>query len=113
MKSIIKQIYDGNLDPSNLCRGHSETHFTAQAKYKKYEAIFSNKLRQMDPSLVHEFNKVIDAHFEVYAPGDEDIFETGFCLGAKLISEIMNSSSLVNIEYEDDDSEEENGSEED
>ncbi len=40
MKSMIKKIYDGNLDPANLCRGHSKTHFTAQAKYKKYEAIF-------------------------------------------------------------------------
>lgn len=103
MKSIIRQIYGGNLDPSNLCRGHSETNLTAQEKYKKYDAIFSNKLRQIDPSLVNEYNKVIDAHFEVYATGDEDIFETGFCLGAKLMSEIMNSSSLVNIECEDDD----------
>ncbi len=113
MKSMIKKIYDGTLDPANLCSGHSKTHFTAQEKYKEYDAIFSNKLRQIDPSLVHEFNKVIDAHFEVYATGDEDIFETGFCLGAKLISEIMNSSSLVNIEYEDDDCEEEDDSEED
>lgn len=97
MKSIIRAIYDGNLDAADLCAGYSEAFFASQQAYWEYAKMFSAKQEKLNPALAAEFRDVIDANFDYIAREDSDIFVTGFRLGAKLIMEILDGSSELKV----------------
>lgn len=105
MKSIISDIYNGNLDAADLCAGYSEKYFAAQQAYMEYSSSFSAKLGQLDPALADEFREITDAYLDYIQREDEDIFVTGFRLGAKIMLEILDGSSPLKNFLEDDEEE--------
>ncbi len=93
MESIIRAIYNGELDAGDLSQGYSEAFRASKKAYWDYAAGFRAKLEHLAPSLAEEFQEVLGADLDYLYYEDADIFVTGFRLGAKLMMEVLDGSS--------------------
>ena len=86
VKSILEQLYDGELAPDERFRyildGYREAQKNACASYSSFR-------EKLPPNLSLEFEVVIDLHLQQHSFEQKQSFIDGFCLGAALIFEIF------------------------
>lgn len=93
MKTILQQLYDGNLCPANQFHPKIKEYQAIQKKhYHRYKK-FNKKLKKLSPALHEQFITIIDEQsseipFETY-----DAFIDGFKLGAKMMMEVLENDS--------------------
>ena len=88
MKSILSQLYDGELAPAE----HYHSQIAACKKlHEKYYAQYNDliqRLKELDPPLDKTFARIIDGQFDIIPMEMAEIFSDGFCLGAKMMIKI-------------------------
>jgi len=95
MKSIISQIYNGEINPVHevvaQCKEIKEIN---RRHYKQYEDFVS----LLEPEQADEFEKIMDSQIETLPFEFAETFSQGFQLGALLMIEIFNSKYLKSTE---------------
>ncbi len=87
MSSILKELWYGNICPSGDCRGNT-SEVRELMKYivdhhDNLQATLTDKQKEI-------FEKFDDCYAELTSINEREIFTYAFCLGARLILEVMN-----------------------
>ncbi|MEE0421316.1 MAG: hypothetical protein UDG86_14870 [Lachnospiraceae bacterium] len=86
MKSIIEELYNGDLYPGERYKSiHRRYYQNKEEAFRGYEA-FSKKL---DEERAEEFKAIMDRHLEVLTLEMEKNFSDGFRLGVRLMCEVF------------------------
>ncbi|MGI6013242.1 MAG: DUF6809 family protein [Oscillospiraceae bacterium] len=88
MKSILSQLYYGNLAPMEQCFPKNKEHKKACQKHCQHYETFSEKLGALDFSLQKEFTDIIDEQVSTACLELEESFIYGFQLGARMMVEL-------------------------
>ena len=98
METILQQLYRGGLFPA-------EWFFPNQAEYRKltreygqHYQEFISVLKELDTPLDKQFSQVMDEWLETTAFEFTETFRGGFCMGAKLMLEIMLGTPGMDVE---------------
>lgn len=100
MKSILQQLYDGELFPAEQC--HSKTQDVKELTARNYDHYnnFMSKLESVKPELIKEFIQIIDEHLETlylqFSETFSESFKEGFRLGARMLIEAYENDSHEN-----------------
>lgn len=88
MDSILSALYNEELSPTQF--------YPKDKKYKKLRQTlcthldtFCNTLRKINPSLEEQFNQIIEERIKITSMETEVIFQDSFCLGARLMMEVV------------------------
>lgn len=93
MKTILQQLYDGNLCPVEHFRPKIEEYQALQRKhYRRYKK-FNKKLKKLSPTLHEQFVMVIEEQLTEISSETYDAFIDGFKLGAKMMMEVLENDS--------------------
>ncbi|MBS5065750.1 MAG: hypothetical protein KHZ58_18510 [Hungatella hathewayi] len=88
MKSILQQLYEGELHPSEqYCPQIEEYKIIRQKQYQHYED-FIHTLNSFDTSLQSQFVRIMDEQLETVPYEFSQMFIEGFRLGARMMIEI-------------------------
>lgn len=86
MESILRDLYYGNLAPSERPVARLEEHRRlCERQLRQYNAF----LQSLEPYQRKEFNKIIDHQFETIPMEYADAFVCGFQMGGKMMLEIF------------------------
>ena len=88
MKSILLQLFDGQINPGEQYYPKTEEYRKLTRAYVDRCETFINQLKKCSPSLAVEFNNILDHHLDVIPFETEEIFIDGFCLGARMMIEV-------------------------
>lgn len=89
MKSILSQLFDGEIYPIRDCLPYSEEYLNKQSTSNQHQEDFIKKLKKLDPSLCEEYLKTDEEILAVNYLAGKEAFIYGFCLGTKIISEVL------------------------
>ena len=89
MKSILEELWFGNICPDVMMGKMS-----AEAKeLAEYIAVHHEKLNSiLSDEQKNVFEKFVDCQEEYSFYSDKQIFTYGFCLGARIVFEVMSKS---------------------
>lgn len=84
MKSIIEQLYAGNIAPC-------ERRFTPE--YRALNGLFSDACDAFRKSLStqqrKDFEQVLDRYTQLMTCDGKELFHVGFCMGAQIMMEVL------------------------
>lgn len=90
---MIKNLYYGNIIRSE--------HIVKSEEYKKLSeqwlSLANSFEKTLTPEQVDLFNQIVDTISKCNEMSCSAIYEAGFCDGAKIMLEVLNSSDTVNI----------------
>lgn len=89
MKSILEALYDGKLYPAEQSFPKSEEYHRISRAHSQHQRDFSDALRKLDPSLVQQFDTIIEEENEDMSYELTDMFISGFRLGARIIIDVF------------------------
>ncbi len=91
MKSILQQLYDGQLAPVEQDIPRTlEYRKLRQAQHRSYED-FIGHLKELEPESAERFIKIMDEQLDRVPIEYSQSFIGGFCLGAKMMIEVYQS----------------------
>lgn len=93
MKSVLEELFYGNIDPSEIFYPKSKEYKEVSRKYCDDVEEFYKKL---DPFLKESFNIVNGEFGDVLNYENLEIFLGGFRLGARIMLEVMDDSWIRN-----------------
>ncbi len=88
MKTILEELYLGNLRPSEQVNPQSREYREVRSKRSEKINCLMEHLKEMEPTLKKEFTEIVDME------GDEDYYEMveAFTVGFRLGAQIMVSA---------------------
>lgn len=89
MGSILSDLYNGELLPSEICRPKTEEYKRAVHSQIQRQSDFAKRLRKCDPKLEEEFWEIVEEKIDNIPCEMETVFKEGFRMGAKIILEIF------------------------
>lgn len=88
--SILKDLYYGNIEPS-------QRFIKKDSEYKKIQGEFVDCLEELNATLTEEQKRlrvqIEDKSLAMCCISEEERFIDGFCMGAKMMLEIINFKS--------------------
>lgn len=90
MSSILRALYDGSFAPS-VHSPHPQPLIDQQNRYYDLCDAFQHTLKRSYPDLAAQFEAITAEYFSAASLEDEAMFLHGFCSGAKLMLEILQS----------------------
>ncbi len=100
MKSILEQLYDGEIHPAAYFFPKSEDYHALVHEHGRQYQELIEKLKDSAPSLIKPFTEFADKYSELLSPYMSAMFLPSFCLGAKMMIEIYEKSSLMELSTE-------------
>lgn len=88
MKTILQQLYDGEVHPCAQFSPETEAYQAMVRKHQIHYQEFIEKLKKAAPDLIDPFIQLMDQDLEFLSPQMEAMFADSFRLGAKMIMEI-------------------------
>lgn len=86
MKSILEELWFGNVCPDVMMGKMNEE----EKELAEYITVHHEKLNSiLNDEQKEVFNKYVDCQEEYSFHSDKEIFIYGFCLGARIVFEIM------------------------
>lgn len=98
MATVLEQICDGALNSAEWRQSKSEAYACLEARYDQHYQELMETLKKQKPPLHQEFIRVLDEQLEMTSAELEESFRGGFCMGAKLMLEIMLEGPGMKIE---------------
>lgn len=89
MKSILQQLYDGELYPAEQLCSQLEEYREKRGQYSSNYENFLQKLSSMNPQLGEQFSQIIEEQMELIPYEGSELFINGFRMGAKMMLEIL------------------------
>lgn len=93
MKSILEQLYNGEMMPIEQ---HSPMFEKQRARFLKGKEIFAKKLEE---SLQKEFEVLMDDYMSIFSVEMAQEFSNGFKLGARMMCEVFSEQGDRCWEY--------------
>ena len=88
--AILEELYNGNISPVEKC-------IKKGSEYHKLNVALMEQLEEFTQALTdaqkRKYEKIIDGIYGLNAVVEKERFEDGFCLGAKLVLEIIGYES--------------------
>lgn len=95
MKSILSELYEGNIFPAEKYSPRSEEYRKIhQRNYQHYDN-FIEILSKLEPPLDEQFIKIMDEQLEVIPYEFSEMFIDGFRLGARIIIDIFQGDLCI------------------
>ena len=88
MKSILQQLYEGEIRPDLTVKPQSDEYLDAQIAFKQG----GENLRAFMPELEPKLSGIIDQHLILCECERKEMFQYGFSLGVKLVVEALAQS---------------------
>ena len=89
MKTLLQNLYWGNIEPYEQFQIKTEEQIALQKKqFAEYDA-FEKKLSEIDNELLISFRKIHEQLFLDLPYEHESVFVCGFRLGARIMMEVM------------------------
>lgn len=89
MKSILEQLYNGEIFPAEQYRHNGKgSQKNCQEDYSRYDE-FVEILRKQEPPLDKLFDEVMNEQFGEIQDECSGIFISGFRLGARIMAEVF------------------------
>lgn len=92
MKTILQQLYDGELCPSGQSRPKTKAYQLMEEKHHSNYKDFIEKLNTLNPLLVDQLISIMDEQSTELLCEFSDTFIDGFKLGAKMMIEILDKN---------------------
>ncbi len=94
MKNLLQKLYYGELCPAEQCSPQTaEQQRIYQENYTHYKA-FITELENIDPKLSKRFVSIMDEQLDTFSLEASESFISGFCLGARLMTEIYQREAV-------------------
>lgn len=88
MKSILQQLYDGEIVPYEQYQPQNKEYKQMEEKHFRHYEEFA---KQLDEPLREQFVKLMDEQGETTPYRDSEMFIQGFKLGARMMLEILSN----------------------
>lgn len=88
MKTILRQLYDGELFPAEQFHPKTKEYKQLWEKNFTHYEDFTAKLKKLNPDLSREFEKIMDEQLAAIPLDFYEMFVDGFRLGARMAIEI-------------------------
>lgn len=89
MKDILRELFYGNIQPQEQYYPSKEDNGKlAKRAYSSYEGL-KEKLEKQFPEAASEFDNFVNQHQEFNLKEMEEVFVRSFCLGARMMLEIL------------------------
>mgnify|MGYP006949204838 CR=1 FL=1 len=88
MKSLLLQLYDGEVFPAEQYTPKLEEYCKLRREHYKHYEEFINQLKVLEPPLDKRFIEIIDEQLDIIPLEVSEMFVDGFCLGARMMVEI-------------------------
>lgn len=88
MKSTLRELYNGNLDPSGQFTPTTREYLTLRAQAGEHSDELLSELKRIDPALAERFDRVMDEEIDVQIMELNEMFVQGFRLGARMMLEV-------------------------
>lgn len=92
MKSILRELYAGNITPGERRPPHGKEYLDAYRKLKDEERYFIEKMSLDD---CQRFQALSDLYTQLMAIDAENIFSSGCALGMLLTLDVMNEAEAL------------------
>lgn len=89
MKSILQQLYDGELYPGEQLCSQLEEYREKRGQYSSHYENFMEQLSSLNPQLGEQFSQIIEEQMELIPYEGSELFINGFRMGAKMMLEIL------------------------
>lgn len=89
MKSILSELYEGNIFPAEQYSSKSEEYRQIYQKHYKHYEDFIKTLSKLEPPLDKQFIKILDEQLDVIPYEFSEMFTDGFRLGARVMIDIF------------------------
>lgn len=98
MATILQQLYRGGGFPAEWFCPKQEEYRKLVREYGRHYQEFLAELKELDTPLDKEFSQVMEEWLETTTFEFTETFRGGFCMGAKLMLEIMLGTPGMEIE---------------
>ena len=88
MKSLLLQLYDGEVFPADQYTPRTETYRKMRQEHYKHYDEFIKQLKLLEPPLAKRFNEIMDEQLDTVPIEMSEMFIDGFRLGARMMIEI-------------------------
>ncbi len=92
MKSVLRELYAGNITPGERRSPHSKEYLEVVYTIKDEERYFIEKMSLDD---CQRFQRLSDLYSELISNDGENIFSSGFALGMMLMLDVMNEAEAL------------------
>lgn len=89
MDTILRQLYEGNLDPISQSQPMTQEYWAASQRYYQHCEAFRSTLQALDPAISEQFDRLADEMLELDCLEYKERFITGFRLGARMMMEVF------------------------
>ena len=89
MKSILSELYEGNIFPAEQYSPRSEEYRQIHQNHYKHYDNFIETLSKLEPPLDKQFIKIMDEQLDVIPYEFSEMFIDGFRLGARIMIDIF------------------------
>ena len=91
MKTILEELFYGNIDPETDCRSNTKESRQLMGYIADHH---DNLLESLDDKQKEILKKFDDCHSELIDINERDIFKYAFTLGAKIMLEILHENKF-------------------
>lgn len=91
MDKLLKNLYDGTLEPSSRYYAKTKEYQEVCLLHRKHYQEFIEKLQQHDVRLVGEFLNILDDQISEIPFEISEVWIDGFRLGSRMTMEILDS----------------------
>lgn len=88
MKSILEEIYWGNICPSENLQSKGAEYHRLLKKLCNQQNRLIKTIERLNPELAYEVEQIIDKQYELSEIDKTTIFTNGFCLGSRIMLEV-------------------------
>ena len=88
MRTILKQLYDGDIFPAEQFYPKEEEYKALRKKHFTHYDDFRKKVEALSPELSQEFVQIMDEQLDTVPLEFSEMFIDGFRLGARMVIEI-------------------------
>ena len=89
MKSVLEQLYDGEIYPAEQVNDRTEGYQKMRREHYSHYEDFIEQLKAFNPPLSERFIEIMDEQLDALPLETAETFIFGFRLGAKIILEVL------------------------
>lgn len=89
MKSVLEQLYDGEIYPAEQVNVRTEEYRQMRREHYSHYEDFIEKLKTLNPPLDERFIAIMDEQIDAFPLETAETFIFGFRLGARIILEVL------------------------
>ncbi|RGG65196.1 hypothetical protein DXD76_13380 [Firmicutes bacterium TM09-10] len=89
MKSVLEQLYDGEIYPAEQVNVRTEGYQQMRREHYSHYEDFIEQLKTLNPPLDERFIEIMDEQLDALPLETAETFIFGFRLGAKIILEVL------------------------